>query len=94
MSEIQRVTVTIEQPRSDFPGRVTFGYYKVVGDKVVMCGQNGKPIIDQLGIRYEQEIAGGNPHTIAALLTREIRRKVRGDSDMSRDLVYPPSGLA
>jgi hypothetical protein len=71
-----------------------WGWYRAEGGKVIMCDTNGRPVRDSHGTRYERTLEPGqNPHVIAAVLTREIRRKLTG-SDGSRDLEYPPLGLA
>lgn len=91
MSELQRVEIMIEPATQTFPGRVSFGYFRIKGDKIVMCGENGRPIVDRLGNRYERSLGPSqNPQTIAALLTHQIRRKVRGDELGSFNRPLPP----
>ncbi len=95
MSELIKVRITISEPRGDDPGRVAWGWYRMEGNKVVMCDSRGKAIQDSHGHKYEVTVAPGeNAHAIAAHLTRTIRNKVVGNGGFSREIHYPKIGIA
>lgn len=89
MSDIHRVIVQLEVPRPGNPGRVTNGYYRIEGDKVIMTGENGRPIVDNHGTRYEGQAGEGiSADSVACILTRKISDKVRGNDSFNRVINY------
>jgi hypothetical protein len=95
MPDVQKVTIQIEGPSKFSPGRVSFGYYVVKDGVVTMTDSAGKPVHGRRGELYNHKLEPvEDARAIAVMLTRELRRNLRGDSDMSRELVYPNCGLA
>jgi hypothetical protein len=93
MSNIHRVAIEIEpaDAKSGNPGRVSYGYYRVEGNKLIMTGEDGAALVDRQGNRYGRELGpADDPAFIARLLTRRIRDKVIGESaGFNRRIVYP-----
>ena len=94
MSDIHRVTVHLEAPKGDYPGRVTEGYYIVDDGVLVMTHNDGKPV-DPVEFRHILE-PHDNPTTIAMMMTRKVRRFLSGQSEtqekFARKIAYPKMG--
>ena len=96
MPNIHRVTVQLEPPKDDFPGRVTEGYYIVDDGVLVMTHNDGKPV-DPVEFRHILE-PSDNPTAIAMMMTRKVRRHLLGQSEkeekFARKIEYPKMGAA
>jgi hypothetical protein len=81
----------IEPPVEGSPGRVSYGRYAIEDGKVVTYGEDGEPMTDRRGNRYESELVEGiEPEQIVAKLTRCIRRELGGDDiGFNRPLKLP-----
>jgi hypothetical protein len=93
--KVHRVIVQLEAPKDGSPGRVTYGYYVVQGDRLTMTGANGAPIVNQKGGRYELTLKpDDDPQVLAALKTREIRTIVHGsDNRFNGPINYPKAAF-
>jgi hypothetical protein len=95
MPDVQKLTIQIEEPSKFSPGRVSFGYYVVKDGVLTMTDSTGKPVHGRKGELYNHKLEPAEDgRAIAAMLTRELRRKLRGDAEMSRELSYPDCGFA
>ena len=102
MPTIHRVTVQLDPPKDDFPGRVTEGYYIVdpfddgSGGVLVMTHPDGRPV-DPVEFRHKI-VAGDNVKAIAMMMTRKVRRHLLGLSPVqekfARKIEYPKMGAA
>ena len=94
MSTIRRVTVQLDPPKGDFPGRVTEGYYVIDDGVLVMTHNDGKPV-DSVEFRHILE-PSDNPTAIAMMMTRKVRRYLKGQSEVqekfARKIEYPKMG--
>jgi hypothetical protein len=97
MSDVQKVTVQISPARDNDPGSVTFGYFKIDADGVlIMTDGDGVPVRRQNGEYYKHRLEpDDNPRAIAAKLTREIRRMAHGETvaGFHQKLEYPKLGI-
>ncbi len=95
MPTIHRVTVQLDPPKDDFPGRVTEGYYIVDDGVLVMTHNDGKPV-DPVEFRHILE-PSDNPPAIAMMMTRKVRRHLLGLSPVqekfSKRIEYPKMGV-
>lgn len=88
MAKIFTVFVEIERPRGDFHGTVIEGAYIVENGEVVLVDRHGKPAHDDTGKKYSHKLAeGDNPKQIAARLTKDLRKALRGPN-------APPRGFS
>ena len=97
MSEVQTVLVQLHGSSGEDPGRITEGFYTLDGDKLVMTYADGRPV-DEYMFRAALK-DGGNPKSIAGLLTKDVRLHIMGltkeqDAFFSRPMNYGPSGVA
>ena len=102
MPTIHHVTVQLDPPKDDFPGRVTEGYYVIdpfddgSGGVLVMTHNDGKPV-DPVEFRHILE-PSDNPTAIAMMMTRKVRRHLLGLSEtqekFARKIEYPKMGAA
>jgi hypothetical protein len=97
MSEVRRVTAQIRPPKGDDPGQVCVGYYTVKDGLLTMTGADGVKMLREDGTPYEHKLAeADNPAAIAQLLTKEIRRYLRGETksqqSFGKPLNYPKTG--
>jgi hypothetical protein len=95
MSEKKEIAVMIEPPVGGDPGRVSYGRYAIEDGKVVMYDEDGDPMTDRRGNRYERELVEGiEPDQIAGQLTRRIRHDLGGDKgNFNRPLIFPKEKL-
>ncbi len=95
MPTIHRVTVQLDPPKDDFPGRVTEGYYIVDDGLLIMTHGDGKPV-DPVEFRHILE-PSDNPTAIAMMMTRKVRRHLLGLSPVqekfSKRIEYPKMGV-
>jgi hypothetical protein len=90
MSEVQSVTVQVRAPTDNDPGQVTTGYYTVADGILTMTQPNGEPVIGEQGERFTQSIsADDNVRAIAGLLTRKVRRAIRGETEFQERFRRP-----
>jgi hypothetical protein len=97
MAEVHTVFVQIEAPKGNFRGRVVEGCYIVDDGKVILTNRRGEPVQDDTGKNYEQRLAeGDNPKQIAGILTKKLRKALRGGnalpSGFSGPINYPKTG--
>lgn len=101
MSEVRRVIIQLRKPSDRDVGLVSFGYYVIDGETLVMTFATGEPVNpDQDGkgqFRHTLK-AGDDPNAIAGVLTRQCRRFLLGISEaeeaFGRPLGYSNSGVA
>jgi hypothetical protein len=95
MSELQEVAVMIEPPLGGSPGRVSYGRYAIEDGKVVIYSEDGEPMTDRRGNRYEHDLSEEiTPQQIAALLTKKIRGDLGWSKiDFNRPLRLPKEKL-
>jgi hypothetical protein len=94
MPDAQRVTIQVAPPRDGSPGQVSFGYFVMNGNKLTMTDADGKPVRRQNGDTVTRTLLNGeNPRAIAAVLTRDLRKRLNGTSDFNRPLSYPNIGI-
>jgi hypothetical protein len=95
MSDLEEIAVMIEPSVDGGPGRVSYGRYAVEDRIVVMYGEDGEPMTDRRGNKYEREFVDGvEPDQIAGLLTRRIRRDLGwSETDFNRPLRLPKEKL-
>jgi hypothetical protein len=95
MSELKEIVVMIEPPIGNSPGVVSYGRYAIEDGKIVMYDEDGDPMADRRGNRYERELVEGiAPDQIAAQLTKKIRHDLGGDKNgFNRPLIFPRETL-
>jgi hypothetical protein len=95
MSELKEVIVMIDAPADGSPDRVSDGRYAIEDGKIVMYSEDGEPMTDRRGNRFESELVDGvEPDQIAGLLTRRIRRELGWSlNDFKRPLRLPKEKL-
>jgi|SRR5690349_13957790 len=87
MIDVHTVFVQIQSPKPGFSGRVVEGNYIIKDGEVVLVDRRGNAAQDDTGKKYTHKLAAGdNPKQIAARLTRELRKALRGPN-------APPSGF-
>lgn len=96
MSEVRRVVIQLRKPSDRDVGLVSFGFYVIDGETLIMTYATGEPVSpDQF--RHTLK-AGDDPNAIAGVLTRQCRRFLLGISEaeeaFGRPLGYANSGIA
>jgi hypothetical protein len=77
--EVHRIIVQVAAPRGNFPGQTTEGYYTVVDSVLTMTDTSGIPIRTPGGDYCTHRLGPDeNPRRMANVLTKEIRRSIRG----------------
>jgi len=90
MAEIFTVFVQIEPPKGKFEGKCAEGCYVVENGEVVLVDRYGKPAFDDAGKKYVHKLADGdNPKQIAARLTKDLRKALRGPNAPPRGFSSP-----
>jgi hypothetical protein len=92
MSDVQSVTVYLSHPTGPNDlGQVTFGFFKVDDDVLIMTDEKGNPMrrINNGEIWSQKLGPDDNPRSVAGALTKDIRRELHGGSDFYRRLTYP-----
>jgi len=88
IAKIFTAFVEIERPRGDFHGKVI--EYIVENGEVVLVDRHGKPAHDDTGKKYSHKLAeGDNPKQIAARLTKDLRKALRGSNASPRGFSGP-----
>ena len=82
MPDVRSVTAQIQPATETFPGQVTTGYYTVEAGKITMTTADGVPVLDPTTkAKFEFALRDGdNESRIAAMLTKDVRRALRGES--------------
>jgi hypothetical protein len=82
---VQTVTIQLERPRGQFPGKIGTGIYTVEDGTVLLVDQNGSPI-DR--VRYGRKLKPGeDAKAVACVLTRQ---RLSGKStSFNRPIQYP-----
>jgi hypothetical protein len=92
--EIHRVTIILSNPSSREPtGRVSYGFYKVENNKVILTDAEGTPVRRATGDVVAHKLKDGEEaHHRAWLMAREFRRHIHGDrkDGFTGPIVYPP----
>ena len=93
---IHTVFIQIDPPKGRHPGRVAEGCYIVEDGVLVLTDRKGNPARDDNGHKYTHKIADGdNAKQIAAWLTKELRKALRGNGAAPRgfgsSIDYPKS---
>jgi hypothetical protein len=79
MSEINKITVQVGRPRGSFPGQVTYGYYKIENNTVIMTDKDGNPAGLETGKSWSRRLKpGDSAHVIAVNLTKDLRNEFKG----------------
>ena len=98
MSEVHRVTVQLEAPSGDYPGKVTYGYYTVADGLLTMTDGEGNAVRqpatgDTFTVRLRD---GVQPEAIARSLTRRVWRALHGEdgAGFNRPLNYQRIAVA
>ena len=98
---LKSIVVHVSRPTGSKPAGVsTEGYYKVVGDEVIMTKPNGEPVnIDgkQFRRRFGNKSGEFSEREVAAMLTKEIRSTLKRGWDKRPDgfgepIHYPRDG--
>jgi hypothetical protein len=96
--KINRVTVTIRQPKGDGdPGQVAEGRYILEDNTVTLTNHVGTPVRDHDGKTYSKKLEQNeDAYAVAGRLTKEFRRARRGDKNhvegFSSPIHYPRNG--
>ena len=85
MALVQTVTIQLERPRGQFPGKIGVGDYIVQDDTVLLVDKNGSPI-DR--VRFGRKLKPNeDAKAVACVLTRQ---RLRGKStSFNRPIQYP-----
>jgi len=84
----KQVTVQVRGPRGDDPGQISYGYYTIEGDLLIMT-DGEKPVRRMNGDLVTRRLKpGDDPDAVARLLTKDFRRHIHGDTDFDRPLNY------
>ena len=105
MSDVKQVIAQVapQNLATGDPGRVTYGYYTMVGREMTMTDASGIPIRNQSGDKITATVpAGMAPESTAKQQTLRIRRAVYGEAEpgpthrtgFNRPLSYGRSGVA
>ena len=87
---VHSVFVQLEAPRGNSPGKVVEGCYTIENGAVVLTNRHGDSVRDDGGNKYAQKLAeGDNPKQIAARLTKELRKALRGNNGPPRGFRGP-----
>jgi hypothetical protein len=86
MALVQTVTIQLQRPRGEFPGKIGTGNYIVEDGAVLLVDKNGAPI-DR--VRFGRKLdPGEDAKAVACVMTR---RRLSGKStSFNRPLKYPP----
>jgi hypothetical protein len=96
--KINRVTVTIRQPKGDGdPGQVAEGRFLFEDGVVTLVNHVGTPVRDHDGRTYTKKLEDGeSEYVIAGRLTKQFRTARRGDkhqvAGFSGPIKYPDHG--
>ena len=86
--EVKQITIELQRPRGNFPGKVAIGYYVINPDNdVVLCDESGKPID---GMKQHLEPGGLDARLIACQMLRRRQTASGGPSGFNDRLRYPP----
>jgi hypothetical protein len=82
---IQTVTIQLERPRGNFPGKIGHGIYIVEDDTVMLVDKNGSPI-DR--VRFGRKLKPNeDAKAVACVLTRQ--RLSNKSTSFNRAISYP-----
>jgi hypothetical protein len=85
MRSVQTVTIQLERPRGQFPGKVGLGDYVVEDDTVLLVDKYGNPI-DR--VRFGRKLKPGeDAKAVACVLTRQ--RLAGKSTSFNRPIAYP-----
>jgi len=85
MAPVQTVTIQLERPRGQFPGKIGTGSYLVEDGTVMLVDVNGSPI-DRM--RFARKLKPGeDAKAVACVLTRQ--RLSNKSSSFNRKIQYP-----
>jgi hypothetical protein len=83
---MDKVTITVAQPRGNFEGRVESSFYTVNDGTVTLVLENGIPV-DKF--KFSRKLKPGeDARAVACVLTRQ-RYSKGGSGDFNRKLIYP-----
>lgn len=85
MALIQTVTIQLQRPRGQYPGKIGTGHYTVEDNTVLLTDPNGHPI-DR--VRFGRKLKPGeDAKAVACVLTRQ---RLSGKStSFNRPIQYP-----
>jgi hypothetical protein len=84
----KQVTIQIRAPKGDDPGQISFGYYTLEGDVLIMT-DGEKPVRRASADLVTHQLKPGeDPDAVARRLTKDFRRHIHGDTDFDRPLNY------
>jgi hypothetical protein len=87
---MDKVTITVAQPRGNFEGRVESSFYTVNDGTVTLVLENGIPV-DKF--KFSRKLKPGeDARAVACVLTRQ-RYSKGGSGDFNRKLIYPKVGF-
>jgi hypothetical protein len=94
---VHRVNAQVKAPTDGDSGQITTGYYIIKDGVLLMTNPDGVQMLRDDGKPFSHKLREGeNPAPIAASLTKEIRRYLRGESKsqekFGQPLNYPKTG--
>jgi hypothetical protein len=94
--QVHQIYVQLEPAKDDFPGRVFPAWFIIEGDRIVMTGENGNPIINDRGGRYEIELSADHcPETLASIKARDVRSAFLGaETGFNKPINYQRASVA
>jgi hypothetical protein len=97
-TKIYKVTIQVDKPSGDSPGRVSEGCYTLEDSIVTLTDRLGAAVRDDEGKTYSKKLeAFEDAYVTAKTLTREFRRALRGkgkhNDGFSAPIHYPKLGI-